>query len=231
MGAAKTYHCPVCRERFDYEIPPEAYRAAAGPGSVSLVVLFCPHCTQLLAIDPATMRIQAARPELAEGQARDTILVDSRSGGIDQLVDQLNAEADRLLQTDPARAEGVYRRALALRKHDPQTWYNLGVCQHRQGNLRGAVDCYRHALRFGAPLVQAYNNLGSALVQLNELAEAERCYDQGLALAPDYPKFFLGKGNIAMIRGDKEAARRHFQTALQKDSGYQPAREALRLLG
>jgi len=143
---------------------------------------------------------------------------------------RLNQAGHELRPTDPAAAEELFRKALNLRKHDPTSWYNLGVCRYYASDLIEAVACYRHALRFEPEMKVAWNNLGSALFELGRAADAEEAFDSGIRIDPSYPKFFLGKANLAAVRGDFEQARDHLRRALEIDPQYQPARIALRRL-
>ncbi|HXQ34046.1 MAG TPA: tetratricopeptide repeat protein, partial [Anaerolineales bacterium] len=142
-------------------------------------------------------------------------------------VAKLLAEGDRIARVDPKKAAIIFQKAIGFRKHDPHAWYNLGVCQHRLGDRNAAEASYRHVLEFDPSIGQAWNNLGTCLVEQYRLDEGEECFDRGIAIDPDNPKFYLGKGNIAAMHGDFETARRYMNMALKKDPDYQPARDAL----
>src|SRR5207248_7465682 len=75
--------------------------------------------------------------------------------------DELVKQGHLLMPADLVRAEACFRQALALSKHHPEAWYNLGVCRERARDAVGAVRCFEHALEYNPKLIQAWNNLGS----------------------------------------------------------------------
>jgi tetratricopeptide (TPR) repeat protein len=142
-------------------------------------------------------------------------------------VAELNTEGDKYMAHDVPRAEALFRKALTLRRHDPMSWYNLGVCRFKANDLEGAVQCYQHALQFDPKFLQAFNNLGTTLAYLNRLAEAEEVFDRGLAVNPNHPKFYFGKANLAVMNRNVSRARNLLKMALEKDPTYKRAKEVL----
>jgi len=56
-------------------------------------------------------------------------------------------------------------------------------------------------------------------------------YEEALRLKPDLSTAHLNVALLLIKRGDAAAARRHLETALAIDPGYEPAQRALRAIG
>jgi tetratricopeptide (TPR) repeat protein len=197
-------------------------------GRAALIVVDCPHCTVVLALDRDTGRCELynegslRRPDMGFVIYDMTVKEQSQD-----VADRLVKEGHNLMGTDIHLAEAAFREALTLSKHHPMARYNLGVCRYQLQDLDGAEAEYRHALEFDPKLVRAWNNLGTVLSMLGRTDEAAEAFDRGLTVDPDYPKCFLGKANLEAMRGDFAAVRRLLNTALEKDRNYALAREFL----
>ena len=231
MTRPTTFICENCQESFEYRPAPKVkqrfeemeFRA----GRAFLIFIECPHCPSHMLVDRETGRVETVEgvppnPDVG-GVFWDMTLTED---GKDEVA-RLNEEGHRMMPADPAGAEKLFRKAAAIRKHDPMTHYNLGVSLYRTGDAAGAEACFRHALRFDPKLTHGWNNLGSVLVEQGRVDEADECFDRGIALDPSYPKFYLGKANVALLRDDWAGARRLLHQALEKDASYAPARAAL----
>ena len=75
---------------------------------------------------------------------------------------------------------------------------------------RGSV----RAVALDPELVDAYNNLGTALRAQGQEDAAENCYHRIVALRPDYPAAHYNLGLAQAKRGDLDAAVVSFRTAL-----------------
>ena len=91
----------------------------------------------------------------------------------------------RQLAGDPAQAEALIRRALALEPDRAEAWTNLGVALLAQGDADQAVDCFRRALRRAPDNAHALNNLGAVLLRRQDWAEARSVLERALRIAPE----------------------------------------------
>ena len=226
------FECPTCHEPFQYgpteKITKQIAEMELKIGRTCMILIECPHCPETLIVNRETGRTRkfekvADNPGDMGGLIWDMTLTEK---GKDE-VQRLLTEGDQFATSNPKKAEQIFLKAIAIRKHDPHAWYNVGVCRHRLGDLPGAEEAYRHVLQFDPSIVQAWNNLASSLVEQNRLEEGDECFDRGIAVDPENPKLYLGKGNIAAMRGDFADARKYMNIALEKDPGYQRAREAI----
>jgi len=234
MSTWSRFECPTCHEPFEYKpkalVEQRIRDMELQIGGICIVMVECPHCPETLTLDRETGRTTKF----------DKVGVDPEMGGIfwdmsftedgKEEVQKLLEEGDRIAAANPAKAEVIFRKAIAIRKHSPHAWYNLGVCQHRQRQMDEAVKSYRHALQFGPEITQAWNNLGSCLLELNKVDEGEESFDKGIAANPENPKLYLGKANVAVLRGDLVTAKKFLLLALEKDPNYHLARQSLERL-
>ncbi|MCX7792493.1 MAG: AAA family ATPase [Chloroflexaceae bacterium] len=132
------------------------------------------------------------------------------------------------------RLREAERLALAQPAPDPvalaQVRFELGGVAAQQGDLTGAIACYRDALRVADTAadnpnaltwrVLARNNLAYHMHLLGDLEEAARYAAEGLRLAEEWgalglqPYLRSTQGEIALARGDLDAAEAEFQAGL-----------------
>jgi predicted O-linked N-acetylglucosamine transferase (SPINDLY family) len=88
------------------------------------------------------------------------------------------------------------------------------------GDARTAVPILRCAVQEGDGDGLAWVNLGLALTELGELAEAETALRSATEALPALAEPWARLGQIVGIRGDAEAARQCFAAALLRDPGH-----------
>lgn len=99
------------------------------------------------------------------------------------LVRHALAELD-LVQGQHASARARYESLLADRGDDPRMWNEHGVALHQAGELAGAADSYRRALRADPRYALAYNNLAVALEDLGDRIPAREALQRATRLDP-----------------------------------------------
>ena len=238
MAKLRTYQCPKCRETFSYAPSDSAQRAAKEQGLNSGVLLInCFHCPAVLMLRPddgfCVEFTAESFNKLGGDKKLGRLLHDGEATeNLEEEVERLVIAGDELSRTGkPREALTILEMALRLRKHDPQVWFTKGVCLLKLGDREGALAAIAHAAELKPDMVQAWNNLGSILCQEGRFAEAEPYFDRGLAVDPNYPKFYLGKANCLLQRGETEEGIRMLYAALEKDPNYAPARQTLAQLG
>jgi len=147
-----------------------------------------------------------------------------------QLMPQLpqpwgNLGAVLLELNQPEEAAEACRRALALQS-GPEAWNNLGNALIALGDLGGAEEAFRRSLPFdkaaanlaallydlerfaeaaqvaqGQTSAEVLGNLGNILITQGKLAEAEPCFRQALALAPDDAQRHLNFAFLLLKQG------------------------------
>jgi tetratricopeptide (TPR) repeat protein len=216
--------CPNCHKSYTYKLSGQVQKRMREmeleAGRPCVVWIGCLHCPVFLEIDFSMDKIHQlpGRSEEVRNMAgRIGIVVDlTFTEEVIEMVDGLNKTGDQLMrQGNPLAAKAKFEEAIRLRKHEPQSWYNLGVYWLQARDLKRAEEAFRHATRFDDQFVNAWNNLGMVLVELNRLNEADACFDKGINVA-DYAKCYYGKGLVALKRGDIPRAHKWFTLAAER---------------
>jgi Tfp pilus assembly protein PilF len=105
-------------------------------------------------------------------------------------------------------------------------WY-LGQCYSRMGMTRRAEDTYRAGLSVAPGHARLHEGLGILSYDTGNHPVARHELAQAAALGSTNPQVFLYLGNLALLDGDCQTAKAHFQRALALDPGYVLARQAL----
>jgi tetratricopeptide (TPR) repeat protein len=123
------------------------------------------------------------------------------------------------------KAVAEYRRALEMGNSRSATWFNMGNSLRKLGELEEAAEAYGEALSRRKRFFAAWFNRGFVLMELEDWQGAREAYARAADLAPGNFAVHLALGRSAARLGDREAAIRHLDRALEirPDS-----REALR---
>jgi tetratricopeptide (TPR) repeat protein len=129
--------------------------------------------------------------------------------------------------------QGRYREALDVLQqalvHSPdfaEAMVNLGNVKRDLGEKTEAEQLYRRAIRLAPRLVNAHMNLGVLLAEGKdapteqrpaELAEAEACYQQALAIDPNHVETLHGLGNLYREMRRFKRAEECFQRAVEPE--------------
>lgn len=196
------------------------------------MVVECPHCPASLYLDLTSGSVRAFTQVRHDAADTGGVFWDmSITGTVKAKVLELNREGDRLMTAGQARAaRACFLEAIRLRKHDPLSWYNLGVSCLRDREFSEAKEAFRHALRYDSRLVQAWNDLGTVLLSERQVDEASDAFDNGILADPGCAECYLGRGKVCSLRGDVAAAKRFFEIAVETDPNCDEARQAIRQL-
>jgi Tfp pilus assembly protein PilF len=108
----------------------------------------------------------------------------------------------------------------------------LGWSLSHLGELEDAIAECKTAIGIDPEFGNPYNDIGVYLMELGRAEEAiawfDRAIEAGRYCCYQFPHF--NKGRVLLEQGDTAAATRSFESALEHDPGYLPAREMLRLL-
>jgi len=103
-----------------------------------------------------------------------------------------------------------------------------GVALQRTGESVAAVGSYRKALDLGIPSpAGVYNSLGTALMSLNRLPEAEAALKKAITAAPNLAEAHNNLGACVGQQQRLPEALEHFKEALRLRPGYEDARRNL----
>ncbi|MGO8671187.1 MAG: tetratricopeptide repeat protein [Capsulimonadaceae bacterium] len=140
----------------------------------------------------------------------------------------LNYRAAMVLQTDPAAAVDLYRKALAGSPMNPELRDHYGVCLLSAGQVDEGINQIRWAIRYGPASVFAHENLarayaiqGKSADALAELATAESIDPTASAVPIQRGALLLSSGHPAdavtsfarAVRLDPQSSRAHLGLA------------------
>ncbi len=114
-----------------------------------------------------------------------------------------------------AEAERVCREILSVDPGHAQTLHLLGLIEHQHGRSDQAIVHIRAAIMRDGRDPAFHHNLGNILRALDRLAEAIRCYERALALAPASVDTLYNLGNAHQDLGQPERAAAYFERALR----------------
>ena len=134
--------------------------------------------------------------------------VGEASLGIGAEADAWCERARRLELTSTERTEEAYRRALALDPSHADALVGLGFLLQVAGRLEDAVAKYRRALEVRSDPTAAFN-LGLALDDLQQPAEATSAYQRALELDPRMADAHFNLSELLERTGDRAGALRH----------------------
>jgi tetratricopeptide (TPR) repeat protein len=110
----------------------------------------------------------------------------------------------------------IFEHALAVTKDNFTAYNNLGyylLTDKRQPDE--AIADFKEALRIDAKNAGAWNNLGFAYANKDQVNDAYACYQKALQYAPDDPDAHSNLGNILSDAGRLDEAVYHYRLALK----------------
>ncbi len=102
-----------------------------------------------------------------------------------------------------------------LSTEDPALLARLGDRLFEEKQYERAVMAYERAVRFNPDDVDSYNDLGLSLQYLGRSAEAAAVLKEGIARDRDYQRIYLTLGFVQLQSGNREAAVRALQRAIE----------------
>jgi tetratricopeptide (TPR) repeat protein len=132
--------------------------------------------------------------------------------------DSLGAEL--IHQGNIQEAKVHFETAAEINPRDPFSQLDLGVCEKRQGNVKGAIERYETALSLStepALRATALGNLGSIYRVSGDYAHARENYESALRLLQDNQIASIGLGLIAQKTGDLPHAIDYYSQAVKAE--------------
>ncbi|HEU6448194.1 MAG TPA: tetratricopeptide repeat protein [Verrucomicrobiae bacterium] len=121
-------------------------------------------------------------------------------------------------QGDTKKTLDCYDRALRMNPNDPSVLFDVGNAFAKLGLWDEAIHDYRGALQFAPADASAdiLNNLGLALAQEQQFAEAQTNFEAALKIDPKLPGAHNNLATILFRRGNYTEAAQHFYKALEE---------------
>ncbi len=102
-----------------------------------------------------------------------------------------------------------------LSTEDPALLARLGDRLFEEKQYERAVTAYERAVQFNPDDVDSYNDLGLSLQYLGRSAEAAAVLKEGIARDRDYQRIYLTLGFVQLQSGNREAAVRALERAIE----------------
>jgi tetratricopeptide (TPR) repeat protein len=139
--------------------------------------------------------------------------------------------ARELYGTHQPPAIWFWARALAAYPSNAVLRNNLAVLRELSGDLRGAEELVRMAIRDEPSQPQLSKNLGDLAYRASRYDEAWAAYRRAIELAPDLgDDVYFKLGNIAYKRNDRDLAAQLWRRALELNPGHELAKTNLETL-
>jgi len=152
-----------------------------------------------------------------------TISVNGQRGSRFTDVRALQEKIWTVERDSPEKAVAAMREAVEQFKTNSTAWYYYGVALTRSGDLAGARDAFRKALKFEPNFIQARLRLARTLLLANQPGEAEK--EARRALDPDTKAadahYIFGEAYL--FCGDAPKALAEVQASIQANSSFAPA--------
>ncbi len=134
------------------------------------------------------------------------------------LVAQISLEAKRT-----AKARAILEEALAADPMNAEAWNELGGVHFAEGNVNGALQCYRKALEIKPDLPYALMNAAEAYVQSGDSASAERLLERTVETNPRSAEASNALGLLLARQNRQDEAKRAFERAIEIRRDYAAA--------
>jgi|694.fasta_scaffold02766_16 tetratricopeptide (TPR) repeat protein len=112
-------------------------------------------------------------------------------------------------------AESIYRDVIAKDPGHAAAYVYLGIAQHDRKLFKDSVESYRAALKFQPLFPIAWNNLGNSLRMVDQLEEADFCFEQALRQNPNYLSPLKNRGTLWIWAGEIERGLEWYRRALR----------------
>jgi tetratricopeptide (TPR) repeat protein len=157
-----------------------------------------------------------------DGQLR-LPLPDAGNPSVDELFEAAE-EAEQLKELSVAAT--LYRRCIALDRHDPIAPFNLANVLREQGDIKDAVFHLRMALGIDPHFAEAWYNLALIMDEQAEPMAAQEGFERAIAADPYYADPIYNLAQLHFDRGDYTAAAELWQRYLELDPDSQWGRRA-----
>jgi tetratricopeptide (TPR) repeat protein len=105
--------------------------------------------------------------------------------------------------------------------------YNLGVLLEHVGRIEEAIAQYQGELRVNPRYLEAYNNLGRALLAKERPPDAEKQFRAAIRIQPNFAEAHNNLGGALYLQGKRKEAITEFREALRLRPDYDDARKNL----
>lgn len=163
----------------------------------------------------AAVLLLAAMSFVQIGYWRNTVTLFSRTIEIfpDHYLGHYGRSTGLLVQGDLKGALASAQEAVKLHPDGAAGWHNQGYLQLRLGDLNKAAESYRQAVKLSSGTTSYAVDLAWVEYDLGNLDDAERRFDQIISRGGNPYRAMLGRGAVALKKGQTDIALRKFLAA------------------
>jgi tetratricopeptide (TPR) repeat protein len=150
--------------------------------------------------------------------------------GVHKAVKWNNLAHELHLKGDSRKAVLYYRKSIDLWPNDSNTHSSLGEAAMDHGDYKTALAAFEAAILL-SPSAAFYMDKGICHLKLGQLSEAISAVEAANLHSPNPPlqgRLHWILGEVALAKGDPEAARIHFEQAVKLHPGHTDHGESLR---
>lgn len=125
-----------------------------------------------------------------------------------------------LKQSDPGKAIGHLKKALAIKPDSARAHNVLGIAYFQQKDYKSAKAEYERAVELDPSYAQAHNNLGSVYFMLGKLDIAKKMFKKALSLSPELVSAHYGLGTLLVSQGQVEEGTRYLMKGIEIDPDF-----------
>jgi tetratricopeptide (TPR) repeat protein len=95
--------------------------------------------------------------------------------------------------------------------------YEKGNKKMEQGDLEGAIKCFKKAVAIAPGMTPALNNLGIAYLETHRMGEADAMFRKAMAADPDAPDSYINLGHVYYELRKYDQAKKFLAEGLKRD--------------
>ncbi len=116
-------------------------------------------------------------------------------------------------------AMDLYREGIRRGLRTGWLYSRLAALYLRAGNRNEAIAAFEQAAQLNPSDCESLNDLATVYLEVGRVADAERVFKWSLATGEEHPLSHNGLGLVAIRKQDLDAARTHFEKAVQLNPG------------
>lgn len=119
-----------------------------------------------------------------------------------------------------AKAKGYFEAVITNDPSSHEAFYNLGNAVKDLGDVEGAIDNYRAALRLKPDYYDALNNLGLCQKEVASFQDALKSYHAALKVKPDYARALNNLGVLYRLLDEPDASLKAYNSAISVEPDF-----------
>jgi eukaryotic-like serine/threonine-protein kinase len=170
--------------------------------------------------DLAVAHLAVAMVALREGRRDDALRALERARDLEpRNVDGLRYFGEYYRTTDPARAEELYRAAVAAAPDDWRSHFALGLFYYRSANYNSAISAWEQARKLSPDNMVVFANLGGVYHAVDRTDDAATVFQRALEIEPR-SSIYNNLATMRFFQGRLADAAAAFEKAIELSPGY-----------